>query len=157
MKGNRFKLIRTMTVLVIPVLFGFGPCGPIAGTEVSGQLVQNRISDFQFVSQVEHCALEVNAVEPHSVNVNCWTVGKQLFVGCKDCDGKTWSGYISGDPLAKIRIGNNIYPVKLTRMSDDIAIKRAWKFRWEKYGEGELAPLPEGYWLYHLGSYRMPG
>jgi len=156
MKMKGFKWLRTITVLVIPVLFGFGPCGPIAGTQVSGHLVEGRITDFQFVNQVDHCTLEVNAVKPHSVTVNCWSVGNQLFVGCKDCDGKTWSKYISSDPFARIKIGENLYPVKLTKMSDNIAIERAWKFSWEKYGDGEIDPIPDGYWLYHLGSHSKP-
>lgn len=157
MNSNRYKWIRTATILVIPVLFGFGPCGPIAGTQVSGELVKDRISDFQFVNDVEQCILEVNTVKPHSVTVNCWTVGKQLFVGCKDCESKTWSKYVSNDPLAKIKIAEKLYPVKLTKMSDEFAIERAWKIRWRKYGEGEIEPRPEGYWLYHLGSYTKPG
>jgi len=153
MSEYRFKWLRTVVVLLIPVLFGFGPCGPIAGTQVSGLLVEERISDFQFANAVEHCALEVNVADPHSVTVNCWTVGKQLFVGCKDCADKTWSNYIDSDPFARIKIGENLYPVKLTKMSDEVAIDRAWKIRWGKYGDGEFGPRPEGYWLYHLGSY----
>ena len=151
MKKN-YKWIRTVLVLVIPVLFGFGPCGPLAGGKLSGSVIAEKIDDFKFVKGVDTCALEVNAAEPHSVTVNCWAVGKQLFVGCKDCEGKEWSSFVTESPMGRIKIDDAIYPVKLTKMRDQVAIERAWKYRWEKYGEGELEEMSAGYWLYHLGS-----
>ncbi|MFN3237452.1 MAG: hypothetical protein ACE37D_10355 [Pseudomonadales bacterium] len=144
--------LRAMAVMVIPVLFGFGPCGPIAGGALEGEVEQAVIKDFRFVQDVEHCALEVNQDKPHSVTVNCWAVGKQLFIGCQDCDGKTWSSAILDNPMARVKIGEKLYPVKATRMQDQGAIERAWRFRWEKYEEGEPESVPAGYWLFHMGS-----
>ena len=37
-------------------------------------------------------------------------------------------------------------------MSDQVAIEWAWKYRWEKYGDGEVEKIPTGYWFYYLGS-----
>ncbi len=151
MKIN-FHNSRAWLAMLVPVLFGFGPCGPIAGGQLSGTVVNDVVKDFRFVNDVDQCALEVNPAKPHSVTVNCWTVGKQLFVGCMDCAEKEWSAMIEQNPAARIRIDDKIYPVKASRMQDQIAIKRAWGYRWDKYEEGEPAPLPDGYWLYHLGS-----
>lgn len=146
------QALRAITVLILPVLFGFGPCGPISGTDLEGQVVTKQISDFQFVSNVEHCALEVSDGKAHSVTVNCWSVGKQLFIGCQDCDGKKWSSIIQSSPSARVKIDSKVYPVIATRMQDTGAIKRAWGYRWEKYEEGELEPVPVGYWLFHMRS-----
>ncbi len=143
---------RAFIAILLPVLFGFGPCGPIAGTELSGEQVSEKIADFRFVNDVDDCALEVNSADPHSVTVNCWTVGKQLFIGCKECEGKKWSRLIDADQLARVRIGERVYPVKATKMSDLIAIQRAWTRRLQKYGDDEPETVPEGYWLYHIGS-----
>ena len=144
--------LRALAVMVLPVLLGFGPCGPIAGGQLEGQVMTEQVNDFRFVSEAEQCALEVMDEKAHSVTVNCWAVGKQLFVGCMDCDGKTWSEVISRQPQARIKINNKLYPVRATRMQDPGAIQRAWQYRWSKYEEGEVAPLPEGYWLFHLRS-----
>jgi len=145
--------LRASLALLIPVLFGFGPCGPIPGTALEGNLKPEVIKDFRFVDNVEHCALEVEPADPHSVTVNCWAVGKQLYVGCTDCEGKTWSGKINQNPIARIKIGEDIYRVKASRLSDTGAIERAWKIRWSKYEqEPTPEPVPGGYWLYHLGS-----
>jgi hypothetical protein len=144
--------LRALIVLVLPVIFGFGPCGPIAGGQLSDPEVKERITDFRFVQDEDRCAIEVTSDKPHSVTVNCWAVGKQLFIGCQDCEGKTWSEAIEANPMARVRIGQQLYPVKATRMQDPVAIERAWNFRLQKYDEGEPGPVPEGYWLYHMGS-----
>tara|TARA_R110002072_G_scaffold56097_12_gene145616 strand:- start:5451 stop:5906 length:456 start_codon:yes stop_codon:yes gene_type:complete len=144
--------LRALIVLVLPVIFGFGPCGPIAGGQLSDPEVSGRITDFRFVQDENRCALEVTGDKVHSVTVNCWAVGKQLFIGCQDCAGKTWSSVIETNPLARVRIGPKVYPVKATRMHDPVAIERAWRFRLQKYDEGEPGPVPEGYWLFHMGS-----
>lgn len=148
----KFARLRALVVICVPVVMGFGPCGPIAGTQLSEPEVSKRISDFRFVQDVNHCALEVTDEKPHSVTVNCWAVGKQLFVGCQDCDGKQWSTVIEKTKHARVRIGEKVYPVKATRMKDPVAIQRAWNFRLQKYDEGEPGPVPQGYWLYHMGS-----
>ncbi len=148
------QTLRAMTVIILPVLLGFGPCGPISGGQLEGRVVTEKVSDFRFVQDVEHCALEVSAAneDAHSVTVNCWSVGKQLFIGCQDCEGKKWSGIIVVEPNARVRIDNKLYPVLATRMQDPGAIKRAWGYRWDKYEEGETEPVPEGYWLFHMRS-----
>lgn len=146
------QALRAIAVIVIPVLFGFGPCGPIPGGALEGELVATKVSDFRFVQDANRCALEVKDEKPHSVTVNCWAVGKQLFIGCQDCEGKTWSSAILSHPEARVKIGEKLYPVKATRMEDEGAIGRAWRFRWEKYEEGQLEPVPEGYWLFHMRS-----
>lgn len=151
---NRHKL-RALVILTLPVILGFGPCGPIAGGKLSEPVVTDKITDFRFVQDTDHCAAEVTADKPHSVTVNCWAVGKQLFVGCKDCEDKQWSSVIASNPMVRVRIADSVYPVKATRMHDPVAIERAWNIRLQKYTDDEPGPVPEGYWLYHMGS--QPG
>jgi hypothetical protein len=146
------RSLRAVAVIIIPVLFGFGPCGPIPGGQLNGVVVTEFVDDFRFVQDVERCALEVSDGDAHSVTVNCWSVGKQLFIGCQDCDGKTWSEVILENPQARVKIDTKLYPVKATRMQDQGAIIRAWGHRWAKYEEGEPEPLPDGYWLFHMRS-----
>lgn len=144
--------IRALVAILIPVLFGFGPCGPIAGGQLDGVVVTEKVKDFRFVQDVEQCALEVKNGDPHSVTVNCWVVGKQLYIGCKECAGKTWSEVITKNPNARVKIDGKLYPTLATRMQDPGAIQRAWRLSWEKYEEGEPEPVPEGYWLFHMRS-----
>ncbi|MFT4800043.1 MAG: hypothetical protein ACI9W1_003484 [Candidatus Azotimanducaceae bacterium] len=148
---NRHKL-RALIILTLPVIFGFGPCGPIAGGKLSEPVVTEKVTDFRFVQDADRCAVEVSSDKPHSVTVNCWAVGNQLYIGCRDCEEKKWSRVIDSNPLVRVRIAESIYPVKATRLLDPVAIERAWNFRLEKYVEDEAVPVPEGYWLFHMGS-----
>lgn len=143
---------RALIVLLVPVVFGFGPCGPIAGTALTGPQSADKIRDWQFAADVDQCALEVRPEDPHSVTVNCWLVGGQLYVGCSECPGKTWSAAITLNSGARIQIGDNVYPVKATRLTDQVAAERAWAFRSEKYEAGEVGGLPADFWLFHLRS-----
>ena len=147
-----FRKNRALLAMLVPVLVGFGPCGPIAGTGLSGVEVAGIVADFRFVSGVDNCVLEVNSADPHSVTVNCWSVGQQLFIGCMDCEGKTWSTLVKQDSTARVQVGEKLYPVNAKRIDDEFVVNRAWTHRWQKYEEGEVTPVPEGFWLYHLGS-----
>lgn len=151
-RGISLRKSRAWVAILLPVLFGFGPCGPIAGTSVNGEQVTDTITDFKFVMRVDNCALEANQASPHSVTVNCWTVGKQLFIGCMDCAGKTWSTLLDEDAYARIQIGQKVYPVKATKMKDQPAIQRAWGIRLQKYASADPELVPAGFWLYHLRS-----
>ena len=111
------------------------------------------VKDFRFVNNINHCLLEAGLSDLHSVTVNCWAVGKQLYIGCKDCDGKTWSTRLNQTIFAKIKIGEKIYQVKAFRLSDAGAIARAWNIGWFKYEDDPIPePAPAGYGLYHLGA-----
>jgi hypothetical protein len=144
---------KTLLAMLTPVLLGIGPCGPIPGGPLEGKVNQTAIKDFRFVDNVNNCLLEVEPSDPHSVTVNCWSVGKQLYIGCKDCDGKTWSTILNQTPFARIKIGEALYRVKAYRLTDVGAIARAWNIRWSKYeANPDPEPVPKGYWLYHLGS-----
>ena len=147
-----FHYRRALLAILIPVLFGFGPCGPIAGTKLDGVVESQKVLDFGFVKEVDTCILEVRPADPHSVRVSCWPVGEQLYIGCKDCEGKTWSSIIQETPFARVKIGEKLFPVKATRIEDQFVERRAWQIRWGKYEKGDPEPIPEGYWLFHMAS-----
>ena len=86
--------IRRWLVLAIclPMLMGMGPCGPIPGGELSGDVVTAPVDDWSFANDVPRCAVEVRPASPHSVTVNCMSWQQRLFVSCSECELKRWSG-----------------------------------------------------------------
>ena len=58
------------------------------------------------------------------------------------------------DPDARIRIEYKIYPVVAKRMTDEGAIRRAYRIAREQADEKTPVTLPLGYELYHLKSKR---
>jgi hypothetical protein len=75
----------------------------------------------------------------------------RLFVSCSDCAGKTWSRHAVDDPRGRIRIGESVYPVLLTRVEDSSALDWVWRVRATKLGE-EASARPEGWWAFELHS-----
>ena len=75
----------------------------------------------------------------------------RLFVSCSECDGKTWSGYAVEDARGRIRIGESLYPVLVTRVEDPRLLDSVWQARAEKLGEDEPT-RPEGWWAFELRS-----
>ena len=59
----------------------------------------------------------------------------RLFVSCSDCAGKTWSKYAVEDPSGRIRIGEGVYSVLLTRVEDSSVLDSVWRVRAKKLGE----------------------
>jgi hypothetical protein len=70
-----------------------------------------------------------------------------------NCEGKVWSRYLSKGNIARVRVGERVFPVSMQRVTDDEEMARAWLARWEKMSRDEPAPKwPEHYWLYQVNS-----
>lgn len=154
------KKWRAVLVLALPVLLGIGPCssGPafmerIPGGVLTGAVVGGEINDWSFVEAVGLCQLETRPGFPHSLTVNCFNDGPDLYVGCMSCAGKTWSAYVSNDPRARIKIGDKVYPVTMNRIMTREEMQAPWLNRWRKTrGDENAPPIPDSYWLFRLTS-----
>lgn len=133
-------------------LLGAGPCGPVAGCQLSGNVVQGAVEDWSFANEVRYCAVEVRPESPHSVTVNCMAVQGELFISCSECAVKSWSSYALENPAARIRIGDDVYPVTLERVEGEEVLERVWAARSAKVGEREGRSRPEGWWAFRLTS-----
>lgn len=132
-----------------------GPCGPIAGGRLSGEVVREPVSDWSFANEHERCQVEVRPAAPHSITANCFSSEGELFVGCMDCEGKRWSAYLVADAAARVKIAGRIHPVTAERIRDPQRIALLWRARAEKYAGGDEPdpdPVPDGYWLFQLRS-----
>ena len=152
--------LGTVIILLLPMIFGFGSCssGPgflerIPGGVLDGHVVNQEIKDWGFVARAGLCDLETRINFPHSVKLNCFNDGARLYIGCMNCEGKLWSGYISNDPRGRIRVADKVYPVNLRRLETGQEMESAWRSRIAKIRPGQtVPPIPEGYWMYHLTS-----
>ncbi len=152
--------LRVVLIMILPVLLGVGPCtgGPrmiaaVPGGVLTGQVATRPVTDFSFVADAGLCALETRPDFPHSVTVNCFNDGPDLYVGCMGCEDKVWSTYVANDSSARIRIADTVYAVTMNRITDPEEMAGPWLSRWQKARGNTDAPrIPEGYWLYRLTS-----
>lgn len=138
--------------LLLPGLLAYGPCGPIPGTSLSGELVEDPVRDWKRANDVEYCFVEVGPDSPHSVTVNCMSDAGQLFVSCSECEGKTWSGMALEDPRGRVKVGDQVHPVTLQRVTDPAELDRIWLVRARKVGNEEPGERPDDWWSFELSS-----
>ncbi len=147
------KHFIVLLLMLLPLLGGVGPWDRVPGGVLNGGVVSRPVDDWSFVSEARYCEVETRPEYPHSVTVNCWHVAGQLYIGCMNCDGKVWSRYLSQGHSARVRIGQQIFPVSMRRVTDDKEMAQAWLARWKKMGRAEPAPKwPDHYWLYQVNS-----
>jgi len=109
------------------------PCSRIPGTSLAGNLKAGLVEDWHFVNKVELCQIEVSAVIPWSVNLNCMSSENgELYFSCSNCEGKTWSTAALSNPRARLRVNEDIYPIHLSRVSDSDELDIAWQARSKK-------------------------
>ena len=140
-------------LLVVPFLTGLGPWERTPGGKLLGQVNAEQVSDWSFVSDAKRCAVETRPQFPHSVTVNCWSMGGQLYIGCMNCQGKIWSRYLLEEPNVRVRVLDTIYPVVFTRVNDQEEMLAAWRARWMTMQRPEPVPkVPGHYYLFSVTS-----
>lgn len=155
---NSFKTlgISLLVIVLMGLLMTFVlrcPCERMPGTVLSGKDVSGAVADWSFANNARLCQIQVAGVIPWSVNLNCMADAKgALYLSCARCDGKYWSGRAMANPKAKIRIGRDVYPVHLARVSEDRLLDHAWRTRAAKTGMGAQQPRPEHWWSFAVTS-----
>lgn len=132
--------------------FFYCPCGIVPGGWLLGDEVTAPVSDWSRANDVALCQLQVSAGLPHSVNLNCMATNGRLYLSCANCAGKRWSTAALADPDARIRIGSNVYPVRLRRVTDPDVLDAAWLARATKLGQPLDTPRAKGWWSFQAVS-----
>ena len=128
------------------------PGGPLRYTEVV-----EPVTDWRFANDVGLCQLEVPAVVPWSINLNCMSADGKLYVSCARCEGKYWSTTALREQRGRIAIGLQVYPVNLRRVTDAGELDLAWQARAAKTGRGSDQPRAEHWWSFELTSNDVRG
>ena len=156
--------IRGASVAVVLVLLGvlaaglltwffYCPCDRAPGGYLLGSEITEPIGDWGFANDVPLCQLQVSTgLLPHSINLNCMAAEGELYLSCASCDGKHWSTAILENSSARLRAGERVYPVVVTRVLDSATLDRAWIARATKLGRPADAPRQEGWWSFRVIS-----
>jgi hypothetical protein len=133
--------------------FFYCPCERVPGGWLLGEIVTEPIADWSFANETPLCQVEVQAGNvPHSINLNCMSSAGLLYLSCARCEGKMWSTAALEDPAARLRIGERVYPVTLTRLTDDAELDAAWRARETKLGRDPDRPREAGWWSFRVES-----
>ena len=135
------------------VFFFVCPCETVPGGYLLGDEVETPVSDWAFANDAGLCQIEVQRGLPHSINLNCMAdADGALYLSCARCEGKLWSTAALERPTARIRIGDAVYPVVLTRVDDTSERERAWSARAGKVGSDPGDGPPNHWWSFRVES-----
>ena len=117
------------------------PGGHLAGTETPAPQLWTSVPDT--------VQLETNPGDPYSVNVWAAGVGSQLYVATGE-EGSSWSEYMDADPLVRIRMGDSIYLLSASRVTDQqerLAVGAAYIVKYDMDPEDDMAEASRVYRL----------
>ncbi len=137
---------RPLAALLI-LLCSCGPCGPIPGGALSGEVQAEAPSDWQpLIHEEGYCQIEVNPPDPYSFTANCFVHEGTLHVASMGAPDKRWPAYVAKDPNVRVRFGDDIFLRRTVKIED--AKARAAVFRTKRPEETDS---PEDtMWFYHL-------
>lgn len=138
------------------------PCTRVPGGYLFGNVVEEPVKDWSFANQADVCQIQISAVIPHSINLNCMaTPDGKLYLSCSNCQPKYWSKHVMENPVSRLRVNGNVYPVNLTRVTDPAEMDLAWETRVKKVQMVATAvnpavpigtPRPATWWTFRVES-----
>lgn len=152
-----FVLAVLVTAILVAVIVYAKtcPCDRTPGLWLSGEASSKPVKNWSFANNAGLCQLQVYGVLPHSINLNCMSAEQRLFLSCSDCSGKAWSRYALADPEGWIKIFGVLYPVSMSRITDEDQLDKAWAARLRKVSRNSKQPRPDHWWSFELTS-RIP-
>ncbi len=110
-------VLTLLFVTYIAYQFRTDPIGLISGKKLSGD-EESYPADWAFTSEHPLIAVETRVGNPHSVTTVCFVYEGDLYVPAGDAATKDWPAYALKDGRARVKVGESIYPVMLTRATD---------------------------------------
>lgn len=149
-----------VAVVALLYLFRSNPIGPIPGKALSGDAVPYP-SSWEVCNQHATVAIEVRPENPYSVTTWCFVYQDMLYIPSIDATTRTWTQLTMQNPLVRIKIGDNIYPARATRVTDlaDMsmqAIESAVLLKYPEYAQyrdrGANEVRAEDTWLFRISK-----
>jgi len=121
------------------------------GLRLSGDVATEIPSDWSFTNEHREIAIEVSTpyLLPHSVTIWCAEADGRLYVGARNPDTKRWPSWVDRDPDVRLRIGEQIFEVRLVPVDDPGRLARVRSAYARKYDLPDPPPEespPIRYW-----------
>jgi hypothetical protein len=144
-------------LLVVLSITGFEPRQRTPGLWLKGNLVTTPVTDWSFTEQVSTVEVQTRTwyLLPHSVTTYCVAYNGQLYLdsfyppGVEYPHGRSWNENVARDPHVRLKIGNNLYDVTLSHVTDlaEKAVLRELKAK--KYPQLKI-PADSQVQLFHV-------
>ena len=103
------------------------PGGELAGPQAAAPVEWSQVPDT--------IQLETRPGDPYSINIWGVAVGDDLYVATGP-EGANWTPYIEADPTVRVRLDEEVYPLRAILVDDADEQARVTTVYEEKYGMG---------------------
>ena len=147
-------VLGVVLILGIAYVFRTDPIMMISGKRLSGEEFAYP-ENWLFTNAYQTIKVETNTENPHSVTTLCFIRDGKLIIPAQEGHTKKWPQNVLEDSRVRIKVGDKIYPVRLTLVEKDAKIKEMGPFIAIKFpdrappkpGEG-----PKNIWLFEVSS-----
>ncbi|MDE0061747.1 MAG: hypothetical protein OXP09_12450 [Gammaproteobacteria bacterium] len=145
MRNNTSRLLLAMGMVLM--LSACEPQDQRPGLWLSGEL-QSYPEDWSFTDEHLEIAIQVAAPYflPHSITIICASFEGDLYVAAYRPETKNWPAWVTDDPNVVLKIGENLYEARLTRMEDPLAIADTLGAYARKYRQTGSIPTSVWFW-----------
>jgi len=150
-RGLAPRLWLLKALLAAAALLALGACEPQdrrPGLWLQGE-AKPYPDDWSFTDEHMEIAIQVAAPYflPHSVTIVCGSHEGELIVGANRPETKNWPAWVDDDPNVVLKVGQNLYEARLTRINDPLMIANAVRAYASKYGSSGSIPTSVRFWL----------
>ena len=151
-------LLLVVTAVVAGVAYArrTDPIVFISGRQLTGELVNEPVTDWSFAKDVATVAIETRPAAPYSVTIWCFVHDGDLYIPASSGSTKTWTHFAVADPSVRVKIGDSIYPGIASRVTDPALRDPLRDVARVKYNLPEQLPQsmgsPSDVWLFRIQS-----
>jgi hypothetical protein len=132
---------RIIIMVAVFLLAGCEPQDRTPGMWLSGELVEETITDWSFSEEFTEIFIQTNPWYgiPFSVTVVVASTGDQVYVPSIYAEpaefpgSKYWNGVIADNPDVVIKMGNKLYPRRARLVTDEAEFEKAFEALAVKY------------------------
>lgn len=151
MRNSKVSLIQVLALFAM-IAFTAG-CGPILlfpGGALEGAEAPAP-TDWGFAEEISTIQLETRPEDPYSVNI--WAVGldDQLYVHAGG-SRSAWVEHMEANPLVRAQVGDRLFLLRASRVSDEEEFARFANVYEGKYGSRPRNENIAEIYLYRLGA-----
>jgi hypothetical protein len=132
------------------------PIGPVSGLRLTGDVVNEPVTDWSFAADVREVAIETRPGAPYSVTTWCFVREGKLYIPASAGSTKAWTHFAAADPRVRVKIDGKIYPGIATRVTDPALREPIREIVLAKYPEAarmaSAGGNPSDVWLFQIDS-----
>jgi len=146
-----------VVALITLRITGLDPDERRPGLWLRGEVVNQPVTDWTFTDKYQNIYIETRSwyLLPHSVTITCVAHNGQLYLtsvyrqGMAFPEGKRWTGNVTRDPHVRLKIGDRLYNVTVSLVTDPAERATVLESKAKKYPQQRVSKTSTVY-LFHV-------